>query len=299
MSDSPLYCGRFAPTPSGPLHFGSLIAALASWLDARASGGQWRVRIEDVDVPRCPAGASSIILGQLDNFGLEWDGEVIYQHQRSDLYQAALDLLKHDGCAYPCGCSRKEWQAFALYPGWCRDGNRHPDRAPAWRLRIAHSAPTAEVSWQDRRMGRQKWPLADLSDVVIKRRDGWWAYQLAVVVDDNAQGITDVVRGADLLDNTPWQLLLQQHLHYPTPHYLHLPLATASNGQKLSKQNLAPALPDNGDKIRACLFDAINTLGQQPPAELRHAPVTEQLHWARHNWQVEQLPSADVVHKDS
>ncbi|MGJ8514728.1 tRNA glutamyl-Q(34) synthetase GluQRS [Carnimonas bestiolae] len=299
MSARPWYCGRFAPTPSGPLHFGSLMAALASWLDARAHNGEWRVRIEDTDMPRCPAGTSSVILRQLDSFGLSWDGEVLYQHQRNDHYQAALDLLRHTGYAYPCGCSRKEWQRFPHYPGWCREGNLHPDRPPAWRLRIPHSAPDAQIGWHDRRMGAQHWPLAELSDVVIKRRDGWWAYQLAVVVDDNAQGITDVVRGADLLDNTPWQLLLQQHLGCPTPRYLHLPLATAANGQKLSKQNLAPALPDQVDTIRECLFDAIDMLGQCPPQALRSAPITEQLQWAVSHWQVSKLPSADVIHDDT
>lgn len=281
------YCGRFAPTPSGPLHFGSLIAALASYLDARHAQGIWRVRIEDIDPPRSPPGADAEILRQLEAFGLHWDGSVRYQSDRDIAYQAALERLAELGLAYPCSCSRKEWHAYGVYPGWCRDGVRHPERAVAWRLRS--DLGTRPVIWHDRLFGTQRFDPAALGDVVLKRKEGLWAYQLAVVIDDADQAITDVVRGFDLLDNTPWQRQLQDALGLPVPRYLHLPLIVAANGQKLSKQNLAPALPVADDRVRPLLHRALVALDQAPDPALAQAPVEEQLAVAIAGWDVRRL----------
>jgi glutamyl-Q tRNA(Asp) synthetase len=287
MNESARYRGRFAPTPSGPLHFGSLVAALGSYLDARAARGQWLVRIEDIDPPRCPQGAASTILRQLETFGLEWDEEVMWQHTRGDAYQQALDHLIQLGLAYPCSCSRKQWKRFAIYPGWCRDGVCEPTKPLAWRLR----SDLAEhpIRWQDRLFGEQQFDPAEQGDVVLKRKDSLWAYQLAVVVDDAEQQITDVVRGIDLLDNTPWQRQLQGALRFPRPRYLHLPLVVTAEGQKLSKQNLAPALEEKERGVRQQLFQALEALDQAPPQGLATEPPTTQLHWAIANWSLAKL----------
>ena len=253
------YIGRFAPSPTGPLHAGSLVAALASWLDARAHGGQWLVRIEDVDTPRCIAGADHLILQQLATCGLIPDAPVIWQSQRSDAYQTALDTLIAKGWAYPCGCSRKEIEdaqalmghtrerhQAAVYPGTCRDG-LNGKAARAWRLNVQRviddlKLPTP-LTWQDRLLGTQQQDVAqEVGDFVLHRADGLWAYQLAVVVDDGAQGITHIVRGADLTDNTARQIVLQHALDLATPRYMHTPLVLGENGEKLSKQNGATEL---------------------------------------------------------
>jgi glutamyl-Q tRNA(Asp) synthetase len=253
------YIGRFAPSPTGPLHAGSLVAALASWLDARAHGGQWLVRIEDVDTPRCITGADQLILQQLATCGLVPDAPVMWQSQRSDAYQAALDTLIAKGWAYPCGCSRKdiedaqalmghtrERHTAAVYPGTCRDG-LNGKAARAWRLNVQRVIDELQLAtpltWQDRLLGSQQQDVAkEVGDFVLRRADGLWAYQLAVVVDDAAQGITHIVRGADLTDNTARQILLQSALGLPTPSYMHTPLVLGENGEKLSKQNGAEAL---------------------------------------------------------
>ncbi|MGM1050778.1 MAG: tRNA glutamyl-Q(34) synthetase GluQRS [Pseudomonadota bacterium] len=281
------YRGRFAPTPSGPLHFGSLVAALASFLDARHAGGEWRLRIEDIDPPRCPTGADDQIRRQLEAFGLHWDGPVLWQNDRDDAYQTALERLIQLGLAYPCSCSRKQWREHAVYPGWCRDGVREPGRPVAWRLRS--DLGLCPVIWQDRVFGEQRFDPASLGDVVLKRKDNLWAYQLAVVVDDAEQGISDVVRGVDLLDNTPWQRQLQYALHFPEPRYLHLPLILGEDGQKLSKQNLAPALPTDDDALRPLLHAGLAALDQAPPAELAGAPVAEQLAWGAIHWEISRI----------
>ncbi|MEQ5803691.1 tRNA glutamyl-Q(34) synthetase GluQRS [Halomonas sp. H10-9-1] len=295
MSD---YRGRFAPTPSGPLHFGSLVAALASFLDARRAGGEWLLRIEDIDLPRCPAGAADEILRQLEAFGLHWDGPARWQHARDDAYQAALERLTELGLAYPCSCSRKQWRDHPVYPGWCRAGVREPDQPVAWRLRS--DLGLRPVSWQDRLFGEQRFDPAALGDVVLKRKDSLWAYQLAVVVDDADQGISDVVRGFDLLDNTPWQRQLQHALGAPEPRYLHLPLITGEDGQKLSKQNLAPALPTGDAAVRPLLHAALAALDQAPPEALATAPVTEQLAWAVAAWSVARIrPLAERPRADT
>ncbi|MBB1074743.1 tRNA glutamyl-Q(34) synthetase GluQRS [Rhodoferax sp. 4810] len=279
------YIGRFAPSPTGPLHAGSLVAALASWLDARAHGGVWLVRIEDVDTTRCLPGVEQIILQQLAQCGLHPDQPPLYQSRRTAVYQQALDALVQRGLAYPCGCSRKQIEAALvqlgadkprhgelIYPGTCRAG-LHGSQARAWRLRtdiyiqnvplalinkgrkaldsiafpalpaVTSQPLTAPIHWSDRRLGAQQQDVAAMvGDFVLKRADGCFAYQLAVVVDDAAQGITDVVRGEDLADNTARQILLQRALGLPTPRYLHTPLVLGANGEKLSKQNGAAAL---------------------------------------------------------
>ncbi|PUE07629.1 tRNA glutamyl-Q(34) synthetase GluQRS [Limnohabitans sp. T6-20] len=288
------YTGRFAPSPTGLLHAGSLLAALASWLDARAHGGQWLVRIEDVDTPRCVPGADQAILQQLATCGMVSDGPVVWQSLRSDVYQRALDTLVARGWAYPCGCSRKDIETAveaaqaqsvarhqaAVYPGTCRAGlNGKPARA--WRLNVravqwALGLPLV-THWQDRRLGAQQQNVNEaVGDFVLRRADGLWAYQLAVVVDDAAQGITHVVRGEDLADNTARQIVLQQALGLPTPQYLHTPLVMGENGEKLSKQNGAMAL-DLQQPLQA-LNAAAQALGL--PAMPEHTPVAQALaHW--------------------
>ena len=254
MGDSALVIGRFAPSPTGALHAGSLVAALASYLHARAQGGQWLVRMEDIDTPRCVQGADALILQQLTACGLHSDGQVVYQSERHAQYQAALDQLVAQGLAYPCGCTRKEIEATqntlrhhaAVYPGTCRAGLEGKP-ARAWRLNVQAVMDryllAKPCAWHDERLGAQTQDVArEVGDFVLFRADGLWAYQLAVVVDDAAQGITQVVRGADLVDNTARQMLLQIALQLPTPRYLHTPLVLAANGEKLSKQNGAQAL---------------------------------------------------------
>ncbi|GAB2483066.1 tRNA glutamyl-Q(34) synthetase GluQRS [Comamonas humi] len=265
------YVGRFAPSPTGPLHAGSLVAALASWLDARAHGGRWLVRIEDIDPPRCPPGADRQILRQLEQCHLHADEPPVWQSQRDGIYAAALARLQAAGWAYPCGCTRRDIEAAQAasglhherhidrpYPGTCRDG-LHGKPARAWRFHTqrfeefwqkspvqqAQAAPFSIVDnalhWHDRELGAQTQDVAaTVGDFVVRRADGLWAYQLAVVVDDAAQRITDVVRGADLADNTPRQLLLQAALGLPAPRYMHTPLVLQADGEKLSKQHGAP-----------------------------------------------------------
>ena len=247
---APPYIGRFAPSPTGPLHAGSLVAALASWLDARAHGGRWLVRFEDVDTPRCPPGTAELILGQLAACGLHADEAPWWQSQRGAAYQAALQRLLDAGLAYPCACTRSDidaaWAARGVvherhaervYPGTCR-GGLHGRPARAWRFRAE-----GVVHWHDRRLGAMQQDVGrEVGDFVLRRADGLWAYQLAVVVDDAEQGITHVVRGEDLADNTARQILLQRALGVATPAYLHTPLVLAADGHKLSKQNGARAL---------------------------------------------------------
>jgi glutamyl-Q tRNA(Asp) synthetase len=281
------YIGRFAPSPTGPLHAGSLVAALASWLDARANNGRWLVRIEDVDTPRCVPGAAETILRQLAECGLCADEEAVWQSHRGLLYQRALERLVSEGHAYPCACSRREIEhalaaqgrphrrhAELAYPGTCRTGLA--GRAPrAWRFRV----PSGVVRWQDRRLGPQQQNVErEVGDFVLKRADGPWAYQLAVVVDDAQQGITHIVRGEDLADNTARQILLQQALHVPTPGYLHTPLVLGANGEKLSKQNGAQAL-DASDPLHA-LNDAARVLGlRQQDGSVAQALAAWQAKW--------------------
>ena len=285
------YVGRFAPSPTGPLHAGSLVAALASWLDARAHNGQWLLRIEDVDTPRTVAGADQTILQQLGACGLHPDAPPVWQSQRSALYQSALEQLIATGLAYACTCSRKDIEialaarghtrtrhAELVYPGSCRLGPLHPmSRARAWRLRTdVLLAPhgqspggSSQITWHDRRLGPQAQDVAQaVGDFVLQRADGCWTYQLAVVVDDAAQGISHVVRGQDLADNTARQIWLQRCLGLPTPQYLHTPLVLGADGAKLSKQN--GALPLDVSKPLQALNTAAAVLGW--PAQTGSVP---------------------------
>lgn len=271
------YVGRFAPSPTGWLHAGSMVAALASWLDARAHGGRWLVRIEDVDGPRCIAGAEDAILRQLADCGLHPDAPPVRQSDRGALYAQALERLHAAGLAYGCRCTRREiaqaLQARGLdrerhgdlvYPGTCRPGGPQPVPWPEARavrlLTCADDGRDTVIDWTDRRLGAQRQNLSrEVGDFVLRRADGLWAYQLAVVVDDAAQGVTDIVRGEDLADNTPRQILLRRHLGLPQPRHLHTPLVLAADGQKLSKQN--GAAPVDTGRPAEVLAAAARALG--------------------------------------
>jgi len=291
------YVGRFAPSPTGALHVGSLVAALASWLDARAAGGRWLLRMEDLDRPRCVPGAADTILRQLDAYGLHWDGTVQFQSTRDDAYAAALAALQAHGMAYPCACTRAQLAAAPrnaageiLYPGNCRNGLPPGTAARAWRVRVAQT----EVNFYDRIHGELSQNLArEVGDFIVKRADGLFAYQLAVVVDDAWQGVTHVVRGADLLWNTPRQIHLQTRLGLPTPIYAHVPLITNAAGQKLSKQTRAPALPLSGRS--AVLAQALAALGHPPPADLAGAAPVALLAWASAQWRIENVPLQPAI----
>ena len=279
------YRGRFAPSPTGPLHFGSLVAAAASYLDARASGGSWIVRMEDLDRERTQPGAADNILATLERFGFEWTGPGMWQSQRAEAYQEAFERLKAAGLVYPCGCTRKEIGG-PRYPGTCARGLAPGRIARAWRVRTTAAA----IEFVDRVQGAQSQILAETSgDFVVLRADGPFAYQLAVVVDDAAQGITDVVRGADLLEETPRQIHLQQLLGLSTPRYLHVPVATDAAGVKLSKQTRAPAL--DPARASAQIVAALRFLGQNPPEEMERASPAEIWTCAAENWSVGNVPA--------
>jgi glutamyl-Q tRNA(Asp) synthetase len=286
-TSQPRYRGRFAPSPTGPLHFGSLVAALGSYIDARAHGGEWLVRMEDLDPPRTAPGAAADILRTLESLGLHWDDAILRQSERGDAYQAALAELERRGATYPCACTRREIGDAALagidgslvYPGTCRNGLAAGRNARATRVRVDDAA----IEFDDTVQGQMRQELAaDVGDFVLRRADGLFAYQLAVVVDDAAQGITDVVRGADLLDSTPRQIYLQRLLGVPTPRYLHLPVATNAAGEKLSKQTRAPPI----DRARpgAALLAALDFLGQRPDARLASVPPADVLAAAISRW---------------
>jgi glutamyl-Q tRNA(Asp) synthetase len=285
------YRGRFAPSPTGPLHFGSLVAAIGSYLDAKHRQGKWLVRIEDLDTPRTVSGAASGILNTLEAYGLHWDENIIYQSERTAAYEEAFLRLKEAGALYPCACSRREIADSALqhgdeliYPGTCRNGLPMGKSARAWRVRVDN----VPVSFSDRLQGKITQDLAaETGDFVVLRADGLFAYQLAVVVDDAAQGITDVVRGADLLYSTPRQIYLQQLLGLTTPSYMHLPVAVNAQGEKLSKQTLAQ--PVTKHNAISTLFNALVFLRQVPPAELQHGTVEQILEWAIANWRPDSL----------
>ena len=321
------YRGRFAPSPTGPLHFGSLVAAVGSYLDARHHHGIWLVRMEDLDTPRCVPGAADDILRTLDAFGLHSDEPVIYQSQRTAAYEQALHTLQANGAAYPCCCTRKEISDSALlgiegavYPGTCRHGIPAGREGRAWRVRTdipsRHSRAGGNpvglikmhfelpdsrlrgndeeqddaeiIEFNDALQGRITQHLeSEIGDFVVKRADSLFAYQLAVVVDDAHQGITHVVRGADLLASTPRQIHLQGLLGLPTPHYMHLPVAVNETGEKLSKQTLAEAV-DTAQPV-AALWCALSFLRQHPPQALRKVNLEALWAWARQNWRAENL----------
>ncbi len=287
------YRGRFAPSPTGPLHFGSLLAAAGSWLDARAASGQWLLRIEDLDPPRQPAGAADEILRALEACGLTWDGEVLFQGSRLAAYEEALATLRDAGWTYSCSCSRTDVEAENArrgrpgdrrYPGTCRNRPEATGASRVLRVRTESGA----IGIQDALQGAFAQSLAeDIGDFVLRRREGYIAYQLAVVVDDHFQGITHVVRGVDLLDSTPRQAWLQRLLGYRAPGYMHLPVVTEPGGEKLSKQTGAPAV----DTARAgeLAWQILACLRQSPPPELRGAPPGEAWTWGVAHWQPQHL----------
>lgn len=290
MSALTPYIGRFAPSPTGALHFGSLVAALGSFLQARAAGGQWRVRIEDIDPPRDVAGAADTILRQLSHYGLHWDGEVWYQSQRHAIYQDVLADLQQRALTYCCQCTRARIQAIGgYYDGHCRQLNLPADQAA---IRLRQTRPV--YGFHD---GLQGDIVADPAmareDFIIRRRDGLIAYNLAVVVDDAAQGITEVVRGADLIDATVRQLALYRQLGYKEPRYIHLPLALTPAGAKLSKQNHAPALPD-GDP-RPTLNAALRFLNQPVAQGWRDLSLESMLDLAIEYWSLSAIPLSSTI----
>ena len=307
------YRGRFAPSPTGPLHFGSLVAAVGSYLDAKHQQGKWLLRIEDLDTPRTVKGAADEILSTLEAYGLHWDEGIIYQSQRTAAYQEAFHRLKKTDAIYPCACSRKEIADSALhgidgqiYPGTCRNGIPHGREGRAWRVRTDIQQPVRPkppveghtgFDWlssngvtvfNDALQGHITQHLEnEVGDFVVLRADGLFAYQLAVVVDDAVQGITDVVRGTDLLYSTPRQIYLQRLLGLNTPAYMHLPVVVNAQGEKLSKQTLAQPVVENN--AVSTLFDALVFLRQQPPAELQLSTIKQILAWAIANWQPDTL----------
>lgn len=288
------YIGRFAPSPTGPLHFGSLVAAVASYCDAKSQGGKWLLRMEDLDKPREVAGAADVILQQLAAFGFEWDGDVVYQSQRSNMYADALNILQNNGLTYACTCTRKEIADSShaqgidgvIYPKTCYVKKITPSS-----IHAAYRAVTTNVniSFLDAIQGEITQNLArEVGDFIVKRADGLFAYQLAVVVDDAAQNVTHIVRGADLLASTPRQIYLQQILNLPTPRYAHVPVASNAMGEKLSKQTLAQPISMRLPQHQ--LFDALNFLGQQPPEVIKSATLGEAWRWAISNWQIKDVP---------
>ncbi|HOY02906.1 tRNA glutamyl-Q(34) synthetase GluQRS [Zoogloea sp.] len=285
--------GRFAPSPSGPLHFGSMVAALGSCLSARSRQGRWLLRIEDVDLPRSVPGAADGILRTLEAFGFAWDGEVVWQSRRTAAYREAFARLKADGQLFGCACTRKEMADSGLardgtrrYPGTCRAGLPAGREARAWRLRV----PPGRIVFLDGIQGRIEEDVsADVGDFVLLRADGLFAYQLAVVVDDAEAGVTEVVRGADLLDSTARQIVLQHLLALPTPSYAHLPVAINGAGEKLSKQTLARSVA--GAPPARVLVDALAFLGQSPPPGLADGGLSDVWQWALRNWSLARVPS--------
>lgn len=300
QTTSPSIIGRFAPSPTGPLHLGSLVAALGSYLMARREGGLWLLRVEDLDTPRVVPGMTDDILRTLETLGFQWDGEVVYQSRRAGAYQEALERLLRDGSAYPCGCSRAEIARAAsaphpgeegpAYPGLCRNGLAAGKTARSVRVWVTDDP----VAFHDGVMGTCGTDLSVVGgDFVVKRADGPFAYQLAVVVDDADSGVNQIVRGADLLCSTPRQILLQRLLGYPTPSYFHLPLVTGPAGAKLSKRDNAVSLASGRDLAtegHLLLFDALRFLGQDPPQSLRDATCDEVLSWAVEHFSPESIP---------
>ncbi|TBU78623.1 tRNA glutamyl-Q(34) synthetase GluQRS [Phytopseudomonas daroniae] len=282
---SSAYIGRFAPTPSGYLHFGSLVAALASYLDARSVGGLWLLRMEDLDPPREVPGAQTAILQTLERYGLHWDGELVRQSERHADYEALVQRLFDQGLAYACTCSRKKLEGSGgIYPGYCGNAG-HGRHDAAIRLRV----PQLTYRFTDRVQGEYSQHLGrEVGDFVICRRDGLYAYQLAVVLDDAWQGINNVVRGADLLDSTPRQLYLQELLGLPQPRYLHVPLIIQPDGHKLGKSYRSPPLP--GDQATQLLLRALRALGQEAPSELADASAEELLLWSAGRWDASRIP---------
>ena len=288
------YVGRFAPSPTGPLHFGSLVAAVASYLQAKAHDGRWLLRIEDIDPPREQAGASEIIIEALVRYGFRWHGDLSYQSSSLVVHEAALQELAERGLAYPCSCSRRDLEESprgplgTIYPGTCRNGCDASETAI--RLRTNNEP----VEFDDGLQGPQSQMLeSESGDFIIRRRDGLIAYHLAVVVDDALQGITEVVRGIDLMDSTPRQIWLQKQLGYSTPNYIHIPVITHADGNKLSKLTGAAGIPL--DNIENTLVAALDALAQAPPPDLAQSDLQEIWSWAIENWRIENLADQQAV----
>ena len=304
------YIGRFAPSPTGPLHFGSLVAAVASYCDAKSHGGQWLLRMEDLDKPREVADAADNILRSLEAFGFEWDAAILYQSQRNEIYEEYLHNLKRKGLIYACTCSRKEIADSsvasgvdgAIYPKTCI--NKMLENLPS-----NFNAPTIRInacSWRINVDNVQKITFVDaiqgdisqnlptqVGDFILKRKDGFFAYQLAVVVDDALQNITHIVRGADLLDSTPRQIYLQNLLDFTLPHYAHVPVASNATGEKLSKQTLAK--PIESGIASHLIVEALSFLGQMPPLALKNASLAECWHWAIKHWNLASVPRQEKI----
>lgn len=280
------YIGRFAPSPSGPLHFGSLVAALGSYLQARTQGGRWLLRIEDIDPPREVSGAADLIQRQLEAFGLQWDNNVLFQHTRHHAYDQALRYLQQHDHLFACSCSRAALAKKNYYDGHCVSLNYALKHGFAWRVKAANR----DLSFDDGVFGHCRFLDAERDAFIVHRRDGLYAYQLAVVVDDIEQGISEIVRGADLLDATPRQRYLWQLLGRTPPRFVHLPLVKTANGLKLSKQNHAPALTLNACSAQLCM--ALTALNHPPPAELIGAAPATLLAWAITQWQLSRVPTA-------
>jgi glutamyl-Q tRNA(Asp) synthetase len=287
QADASPYRGRFAPSPTGPLHFGSLVAAVASYCQARVHQGQWLLRIEDIDTPREVPGASDAIIRTLEKFGFQWHGPISYQSQHSEYYLEALERLEESGQLYPCACSRKEiaqLNKLGVYPGTCREGLPTGRHARSWRIRTHQ-----QIQFHDAIQGPQQYDMQQaIGDFVLKRADGLFAYQLAVGIDDTRQGISQVVRGVDLLDSTPRQIYIQQQLGLSSPDYAHHPIVVDETGEKLSKQKLAPALKER--EISQQLYRALACLGQRPPAELRGVEPATLWDWASAHWSLAKIP---------
>jgi glutamyl-Q tRNA(Asp) synthetase len=288
------YIGRFAPSPTGPLHFGSLVAAVASYLQARAQSGLWLLRIEDIDPPREQPGATRLILDALEKYGFEWDGDIIYQSRTAAAHDAALQSLLERGLAYPCGCSRRHLADVArgplgtIYPGTCRNGCSAKETA----IRIRTN--DEPISFVDALQGKQTQRLeSESGDFIIRRRDGLVAYQLAVVVDDEVEGVTEIVRGIDIMDSTQRQIWLQQLLGYSAPQYVHIPVITHPNGDKLSKLTGAPGIPLKNPK--PILLAALVALRQDPPTDLTASSLHDIWQWAISNWKLESLRGLTAV----
>lgn len=283
------YVGRFAPSPTGPLHLGSLVAAVGSWLEARSYEGKWLVRMEDIDPPREQAGAADAILKSLDAYGFEWDGEVLFQSRRTGYYRYLLEKLAEEGKAFRCTCSRKELQELGFvgaYPGRCREGWNPEKKQWSWRADVRGAGT---VAFRDALQGRIETDLEkEAGDFIIWRADGLVAYQLAVTADDGEQGVTHVVRGSDIMDSTPKQLWLQRLLGLREPKYLHLPVVLGEDGQKLSKQNLAAPIPDGNPG--PFLVKALRFLGQEPPEGLEKGTPSQIWAWAFDAYDREKLP---------
>ena len=274
------YRGRFAPSPTGPLHFGSLTTALSSYLDAHQNHGKWLLRIEDLDPPREPPGTADIILRTLEKYHLYWDEDVIFQSRRHKAYEELCQHLHSKRKAYFCTCSRSNLKASGhVYPGYCRHKQQQSKTPQALRFQV----PSGQYCFTDSLQGKSCQELdKEIGDFIIKRKDALYAYQLAVVADDHLQGITHIMRGIDLLDNTPRQIALQQALQFATPEYSHLPIIMNANGQKLSKQNLAKPLSQTN--IRTTLLMACNSLMLKPPTDLKDSSIDDILLWAKNNW---------------